>query len=197
MTNVVSNQASSGSGSTNQLQDIRPPLEIPGSWDFLWYILAGLVTAALLYWAWRLWKSRKKPALVVPRIPPHVRARQKLQDALACIDRPREFCILVSDTIRFYLEERFDFHAPERTTEEFLRELGETPLLLPDQKLSLGHFLERCDLVKFAKYEPGEPELRDLHRAACRLVDETEPPPPRAPGSTIDPARSTQPGPSA
>ena len=196
MTNISSNQTGAVPGATNQLQDIRPPVDIPTGWAFLWYILAGLVLAALLYWAWRLWKNRQKPPNALPELPAHMRARQKLQDALAFIDRPREFCILVSDTIRVYLEERFDFHAPERTTEEFLRELGETPLLLPDQKLSLGHFLERCDLVKFAKYEPGEPEMRDLHQAASRLVDETEPPPPRAPGSTIDPAKSIEPRPS-
>jgi hypothetical protein len=73
------------------------------------------------------------------------------------------------------LEERFDFHAPERTTEEFLRELAGTKLLLPEQKESLGEFLASCDLVKFAKYEPGENELRELHNSAVRLVDETEP----------------------
>src|SRR5439155_18093491 len=111
----------------------------------------------------------------VPVIPPHVRARQKLEEALALIGQPREFCILVSDTIRFYLEERFDFHAPERTTEEFLYELQGTQLLLPDQKESLGEFLKSCDLVKFARYEPREPELRELHASALRLVEETEP----------------------
>ena len=84
---------------------------------------------------------------------------------------------MVSDTIRWYLEERFSFRAPERTTEEFLYELQGTDLLTPDQKTSLGEFLQRCDLVKFARYEPGEPELRDLHDSALRLVEETEPGP--------------------
>jgi hypothetical protein len=46
---------------------------------------------------------------------------------------------------------------------------------VPEQKESLGKFLESCDLVKFAKYEPGEPELRELHDSAVRLVEETEP----------------------
>jgi sugar/nucleoside kinase (ribokinase family) len=50
-----------------------------------------------------------------------------------------------------------------------------TDLLSPEQKESLGRFLESCDLVKFAKYEPGEPELRELHGSAVRLVEETEP----------------------
>ena len=62
----------------------------------------------------------------MPPVPAHVRAKQKLEEALALISQPKEFCVLVSDTIRFYLEERFDFRAPERTTEEFLRELGGT-----------------------------------------------------------------------
>ena len=99
-----------------------------------------------------------------------------MQEALAFLSQPKPFCVLVSDTIRGYLEERFTFHAPERTTEEFLYELKETDRLTRDQKESLGEFLQRCDLVKFAKYEPGEPELRDLHDSALRLVEETEPP---------------------
>ena len=83
----------------------------------------------------------------------------------------------MSDTIRWYLEERFEFHAPERTTEEFLYELRNTNLLTAAQKESLGDFLQQCDLVKFAKYEPTQEELQNLHGSAVRLVNETEPAP--------------------
>ena len=76
---------------------------------------------------------------------------KKLREALALISQPREFCILVSDTIRWYLEERFDFRAPERTTEEFLYELQETNLLTPDQKVSLSEFLKRFEPTSKAK----------------------------------------------
>jgi len=110
-------------------------------------------------------------------VPPDVRARNRLREALALIGQPQPFCTLVSDTLRVYLEERFHFHAPDRTTEEFLDELQSSALLALSQKQSLGDFLTRCDLVKFARYEPGEPELRDLHDSALRLVDETAPPP--------------------
>ena len=140
----------------------------------MWGALA-LGAAALAFWAWRYWRKRRSQIPPVPVIPAHVRAKQKLREALALIGQPREFCILVSDTVRWYLEERFDFRAPERTTEEFLYELQATNLLTPDQKNSLGEFLRRCDLVKFAKYEPGPPELHDLHDSAVRLVEETEP----------------------
>jgi len=161
--------------STNDLRDIKPPVEIPSGWAWVWWGLAALAAAALLFQAWRYWQKRRSELPPVPVIPPHVRAKRKLREALALIGQPREFCILVSDTIRWYLEERFTFRAPERTTEEFLSELRQTNLLTAEQKDSLGEFLQRCDLVKFARYEPGEPELHDLHDSALRLVEETEP----------------------
>ena len=167
--------ANLSSTSTNALRDIKPPVEIPSGWEWLWWTLAAAAVAGLLFAAWRHWRKRQTLIPAVPPVPAHVRAKRKLQEALDLISHPKPFCTLVSDTTRLYLEERFRFRAPERTTEEFLHELQGTNLLLPDQKSSLGEFLKCCDLVKFAKYEPGEPELRELHGAALRLVEETEP----------------------
>jgi hypothetical protein len=175
MTQVTNLTKQLSTGATNVLRDIKPPVEIPNHWIWVWVGLAalGAIIAALV--ARHYWKSKLGSAPAVPIVPPHVRAKQKLQEALALIGQPREFCTIVSDTVRLYLEERFNFHAPDRTTEEFLYELQSTDLLTPDQKESLAEFLKRCDLVKFAKYEPREPELRDLHASALRLVEETEP----------------------
>jgi hypothetical protein len=161
----------------NDIRDIKPPVPIGSGWAWLWWIGGALVLAIVLFILWRRLRNRKDTMAFPPPIPAHLRAKQKLAEALALIGEPKTFCILVSDTARFYLEERFNFRAPERTTEEFLRELSDTNLLLPEQKGSLGRFLESCDLVKFAKYEPGEPELRELHQAALTLVEETEPKP--------------------
>ena len=162
---------------TNELRDIKPPVEIPSGWAWVWWVVAAIALLFVAWWAWRYWQRKKSIVPVVPIVPPHVRARQKLEQALALLGQPREFCILVSDAIRWYLEERFQFRAPERTTEEFLHEMQATPLLSTSQKSSLGDFLARCDLVKFARYEPGEPELRDLLASALRLIEETEPRP--------------------
>ena len=163
--------------SASDIRDIKPPVEIPTGWEWVWWTLAALAAVAALCFCWQWWRRRRASIPVVPPVPAHVRARQKLAAALALIAQPKSFCILVSDTIRIYLEERFNFHAPERTTEEFLHELQATDRLAADQKEKLGEFLECCDLVKFAKYEPGETELRGLHASALRLVDETEPKP--------------------
>ena len=174
---MISNATSQAAvANANDIRDIKPPVPIPNVWEWVWWALGLLVVLAILYLAWRYWQKRRSQIPVEPPVPAHLRAKQKLEEALALIAQPKPFCILVSDTIRAYLEEQFDFRAPERTTEEFLRELSTTDLLAPEQKASLGKFLESCDLVKFAKYEPGEPELRELHGSAVRLVEETEPP---------------------
>ena len=193
--NLTAGSNSAHGAVTNALRDIKPPLEIPSGWAWLLWAAAALAVAALLYAGWRYWRRKQAERPPVPVIPPHIRAKQKLHEALGLLAEPRPFCILVSDTIRQYLEERFDFHAPERTTEEFLYELQGTNLLTPDQKTSLGEFLERCDLVKFARYEPREPELRDLHASALRLVEETEPVslPPGAQASASAQPVTTQP----
>jgi hypothetical protein len=170
-TNLASSlQALAG---TNDIRPIKPPVEVPGEWAWLWWTLAVVLVMTALV-AWFLLRKKIARPLPLPVVPPHVRAKQRLAEALGFIGEPNRFCTLVSNTIRLYLEERFELRAPERTTEEFLVELRRSQHLMPDQKESLGRFLESCDLVKFARYEPTESALRELHDSALRLVDETQ-----------------------
>lgn len=159
------------------LRDIKAPVEIPDYWIYLWIGL-GVLAAILLGWlVWKYWLKRwLQPPPPTP-VPAHLRAHKKLQQALALINEPKPFVTAVSDTLRIYLEERFDLHAPDRTTDEFLSELQATTTLDAEQKKRLGEFLNHCDLVKFARHEPTQEELLGLHRAAVTLVDETEPKP--------------------
>src|SRR5437016_1930431 len=112
-TNFIPNSAGSTLGATNELRDIKPPLVIPSGWALVAWILGAIALAALGFWLWRYWKKRRAQVPLLPVIPPHVRAKQRLEEALALIGQLREFCVMVSDTIRTYLEERFEFHAPE------------------------------------------------------------------------------------
>ncbi|MSU57685.1 MAG: hypothetical protein EXS35_05805 [Pedosphaera sp.] len=189
----VTNQAAASpslAANVNDIRDIKPPVQIASGWEWLWWALGAFVLGAVLFALWKWWRRKQTEVHAAPPIPAHVRAKQKLLEALALIAQPKPFVIAVSDIARGYLEERFEFHAPERTTEEFLYELQNTDRLTRDQKENLGEFLQSCDLVKFAKYEPREPELRDLHGAALRLVEETEPPEVQSPESRV---RSPQP----
>lgn len=179
---------------TNDIRPIKPPVEIPSGWAWLWWTLALLALAAGAWWLWR-WRRRRLAAqAVVPVIPPHVRAKQRLEQALLHLADTKLFVTLISDALRVYLEERFQLRAPERTTEEFLTDLQTTQHLDTAQKLTLADFLQRCDLVKFAQFEPTEAALRDLYEVASRLVDETRYDPilPEAPPQDESPAEPDQ-----
>jgi hypothetical protein len=158
--------------------DIAGPVVIPWDWRaWLGVALAALALALVAWWAWRRFTRPPAPAPAAPPAPPHRRALDALEAALRDLGDPERFCTRVSGVLRAYLEERFGANAPDRTTEEFLAELRRGGPLDAGQQALLADFLTRCDAVKFARHAPAEAELRELHRAAWRLVRDTEPAP--------------------
>ena len=153
--------------------EIKPPLDLEtgeGSNTMLWLLLLLLVAGAALL----LWALRKPPqAPVLPK--PDAIAQRKLREVWALIGTPTLFIEATADILRVYLEERFNTHAPERTTEEFLAELKQMPQMTGDQKKLLAQFLRYCDFPKFARLDPSEEECRELHAVAVKIVNETAP----------------------
>jgi MYXO-CTERM domain-containing protein len=134
-----------------------PPFAPPASlWPYLAAAGALLALAALAFW------RRRRPRLAAAQtaLPPHVTALRSLarlrhapRRTAAEIDG---FYVEVSRILRAYVEQRFGWRAPERTTEEFLAELEQGQRLDDGQRRALAGFLRRCDLVKFARLLPGE-----------------------------------------
>jgi hypothetical protein len=175
----------------SDIHDIKPPVEIASGWEWMLWVIGGLLFAAVVVLLVKLWRKRRQQPAFVADIPPHERARRKLEAALDLFEQPKPFCTIVSDAVRLYLEERFELKAPERTTEEFLRELKNSSSLNSMQKESLEQFLAACDLVKFAKYEPGRPELEAIYNSALRLIEETEPKETNSRSTALDATRTT------
>ena len=165
--------------------EIKPPIELNpsdgSSWAIWIVIILFLAGAALLFWAFRT------PANPIAGTPPDAEAQRKLRQAWALMGTPALFTEAVADILRVYLGERFNFHAPERTTEEFLQELQRMPQMTKTQKTLLGQFLSFCDLSKFARHDPSEDECRNLHTIAVQLVNETAPTLPGTAPPRIDP----------
>ena len=161
------------------IRGLKDMVEIPTGNEWIWWLLvavAVLVVTGMVGWFIRRHLVKSSTELAPsPPPPPHVVAWERLQRALDLIHEAEWFCIEVSHIIRVYLEERFSLHAPDRTTEEFLLELQSSRHLAGEHKQLLANFLSECDMVKFARAEPPEQELRSLHEAASRLVGETQP----------------------
>jgi len=163
---------------TPDIRGLKDLVDIPTGHEWiLWLLVATSVLVIVGVVAWfisRRLAKRSERLAPPPPPPPHVVAWERLQRALGQIHEAERFCVEVSQIIRDYLEQRFDLQAPDRTTEEFLFELQSSQRLATEHKQLLADFLGACDMVKFAKAEPPEQELRDLHEAASRLVGETQ-----------------------
>ena len=122
---------------------------------------------------------RKREVKLPPPVPPEEIANQELEWLLAqgFTDRGelKEFYFHLSRIVREYIERRFGLRAPERTTEEFLIDLSHSDSLGSDHKTLLASFLEKADMVKFARYAPGTDEITASFDAAKDFIAETRP----------------------
>ena len=91
-------------------------------------------------------------------------------------DYPMPYAVFVSETIRGYLGQRFETPSTRRTTDEFLRLMEKNPNTpLAEHRDLLRHFLQSCDLVKFARYQPTLEELEAVQQRAWNFVTATKP----------------------
>jgi len=75
--------------------------------------------------------------------------------------------------LRHYIEDRFGLRAPERTTEEFLRELEGNGTLETSWQRILAKFLCHCDLVKFAEHIPETGEIQETFDTTKAFIEAT------------------------
>jgi len=126
------------------------------------------------------YKLRSKKTAEIQKIyrPAHEIAfemlRKLAEEKLVEQGRIKEFYEKLSVCLRKYIEDRFRLRAPEQTTEEFLEELKKSSVLEPGHKQKLKNFLEHCDLVKFAKFQPTNEQINQSLTMAEQFVDNTK-----------------------
>jgi len=158
----------------DDIEDIRPPVFFLHSWFWLWIALGVAGAIALLLLAWFLLRPQR---LLSPKSAYEL-ALEKLEKARALLreDNPMPYAVLVSETIRSYLGQRFQAPSTRRTTEEFLRQMeADRATPLAEHRDLLRDFLHSCDLVKFARYQPTLTELEQVQQRATSFVIATKP----------------------
>lgn len=159
--------------------DIEAPGDpFPTPFAGWWWVIGGAVVLVVFVVIF-LWLSRRRQQqeVVAIAVPAHVKALRELQrwrDAARTTEAQIDaFYVGVSHVLRVYLEDRFGLHAPERTTEEFLRDLEGSSQLVREREAELKGFLMQCDMVKFAKVVPGELEHQKAYQLAESFIEAT------------------------
>jgi hypothetical protein len=152
-----------------EFHDIAPPVDyslIPP-----WVIFAGLFLALTIFVlvVWLIAKKRKRPQ--PPQLPRDraLAALEWMQDQIERLN-PYQFSIRVSDILRGYVTEQHGLPVTRQTSVEFLNALTEAPQFSSDEKSLLEDFLNRCDLIKFARYEATSADSQLLLEEATRFV---------------------------
>jgi hypothetical protein len=165
-------------------EDLRPPAPPaalpPAPWP--WWVVGLVILGALLLVVLgvRLWRRSQVPPPPPPPIPPRELARAALdrlrQAGYLELGRVRDFYYALTDIVRRFMEGEYHLHAPEQTTEEFLRELAITGRLSAPLEERLARFLEAADQVKYAARNPGPDGAQESLQAARAIIDHEERP---------------------
>jgi hypothetical protein len=169
------------------IRDIKGPLDADLSfWEWLilywYYIAAGLALGGVAAF-FIFGKKPEQPATAeaeesVPAISPEEAALERLR---ALLERKlwlqgavKEHHSEVSEIIRWYMEQRMKFNAPELTTDEILRELQ---LRREDEHglSNISKVLGLTDLVKFAKANPLLHENEEVVRLSIAYIESRKP----------------------
>lgn len=162
----------------NDIHNIKGKVRVFLKSYFIWlaaFLIFIVVVIIVLIWLF-LKRKPKQPVKVVR--PAHEIAYEELEKLknknLIAQGKIKEYYIEISGIIRRYLENRFNFRAPEMTTEEFLNSVKDYWQMLTEHKVLLKDFLVCCDLVKFAKYAPAGKEIDEVFESAKRFIDQTK-----------------------
>ncbi len=145
--------------------DIKVPYTAPVSLkEIIPYILGLILLAAILFFIFYYikWKKKNVPLFSKPEKPiepPHIIALRELDrikaQKLWQQEKIKQYYSEVADTIRTYIQNRFQIQAMEQTSADTIGTFKQKKDLVDPTSLNqLQHILSLADLVKFAKYTP-------------------------------------------
>ena len=135
-----------------------------------------LAIGYFLYYHFYLKKKKQNDKEEI--IPAHIiafKALEKLRDEKLIEDgKLKEFYYKISEIIRAYIENRFNIHAPDQTTEEFLEYTRKNKAFSDKQNQILHDFMQHCDMVKYAQHPPTNEEIQKSFIITKDFIDETK-----------------------
>ncbi|MEO0278897.1 MAG: hypothetical protein ABIM21_06445, partial [candidate division WOR-3 bacterium] len=106
-------------------------------------------------------------------LPIQLIALRMLEQAPRYVDDPKQFCIVLSRTIRFYLEQELNLPTTTATTGELIDQISSKEILPNEQVQLVNKILTKCDLAKFAAYSIPPEHLLEMYRETAQFIQNT------------------------
>ncbi len=160
-----------------EFHDIAPPVDysLVPVWLIFVAVFATLLLLGLVVWLILRARRRPKPA---PTARDTALGQLRLIETELETMNPYQFSIRVSDILRRYVTEQYDVPSTRQTSVEFLNAVAKAARFSESEKSLLAEFLNRCDLIKFARYDATTHDSRRLLEEATQFVQ----------GGKLDPA---------
>jgi hypothetical protein len=159
------------SPSLAQLKTAQDPIPLPSPAPSRWWLAGGGIALIFAVVVWLLLHRRARKPILLPS-PRELAARElvELWQSNSAQAEVKLFYVELTGIVRRYIERTSHIHAPEQTTEEFLREIAHTADFNRNDRQRLKDFLEAADLVKFAGYRPVYQDVEESYRRAKVFV---------------------------
>ena len=163
-----------------KLKDIKQPINEPIGWSDIWpWLFIISIISALTYLVRKYVRNKKEKIkditaeIITPADIIAIKQLTELENSKIWEKgNIKEYHSELSQIIRRYTENRFNFIALEITTDEILKEINS--ILSNEQLSNLRKILERADLAKFAKSKPNEKENIESMILAKEFVHSTK-----------------------
>ncbi|MFW5820717.1 MAG: hypothetical protein ACOCWA_05465 [Bacteroidota bacterium] len=165
------------------IKDIKEPISTPFRLSellpYMPFFGGGLVLVAVLLLIYFMFFRKKKEADVAKStLPPHLKALESLdrikREKIWQKGEVKDYYSQLSDTIRIYIEERFEIPAMESVTWEILKDFRKYSWDDESLMQQLESLLQLSDLVKFAKEDPSPTENETHLNNAYIFIEKTK-----------------------
>ena len=154
-----------------EIHDIAGPVSIPiPTWMLAAAGVAALLLFGLLVWGVVAWIRRP------PSQPPESAtaiALRRLKQLRTEVDKIAhyDFSVAVSDVLRTFISNaKFQLPATKLTSPEFLATIAESPSFKESDRALLSQFLEKCDMIKFARMDATNADNIELVESALAFA---------------------------
>lgn len=170
----VTSEFGDGVPSLSDLEPMVPPRPIDQSSSTFWGLIATLIAIAIGLVIWFRWRRQETASVPVQKSPQeiaHAAFAALMAEDLPAKGQFKEFYLRLTGIVRYFIEGTTGLHAPEQTTEEFLREMRSREVFSAERSLRLKEFLEAADMVKYAGQQPDAEQISLSIDRAREFVD--------------------------